>query len=117
MNVGPWRSHLDPALAGGLVGRLATLIRGFGGARLTRITAREATAAPQDQAAVRAVLYELTTIRSEMAVATEGHSFVPAEHLPEWVFLPIFSIRGCLRMWPKRSVSRIPSCRPLRLWV
>src|SRR5713101_993053 len=90
VNLGDWWRHLDPAVAGGvvggLVGGIATLIGGFGGAWLIGWleARREERQQVRDHgAAVRAVIYELTTILSGIGLVLDHHAYVAID-TPEW---------------------------------
>ncbi len=87
-----WWSHLDPAVAGGIVGALIggafTVIGGFGGAWLVgwleaRHEEREQVRA--HSAAVRAVFYEMVTIMSGLGTILDSRSYLSTD-LPDWAF-------------------------------
>lgn len=90
--MGVWWSHLDPAIAGGIVGALIggafTVLGGFGGAWLIGglESRREEREALRDHgAAVRAVLYELTTTMAGLGTVLDHQVWAQID-TPDWAY-------------------------------
>jgi hypothetical protein len=96
--MGDWWSHLDPATKGAVVGGIiagaTTLIGGFGGAWLIGWldSKREERQQLRDHgAAVRAVIYELTTILAGLSLILKDKKYVPID-TPDWAYRSVFMV-------------------------
>ncbi|TMC52371.1 MAG: hypothetical protein E6J20_11930 [Chloroflexi bacterium] len=93
-----WWRHLDPAVAGGIVGAIVggffTIAGGFGGAWLVGwLDGRreERQQVREHGAAVRAVIYELTTLLAGITLVLDHKTYVAID-TPDWAYRAVFMV-------------------------